>query len=299
MKKSLSLLLILACILCLCAGTALADQITKSNAEDRLYQLLEEHSNYTRDQLKNNECFYDKVLKQWVLSSNLINRPSDEDGLIMVYMDGDGNFERIKPSEKVSVLDQIANDLIRCTHGEDSYLLLADLVAQWKPRLGELQAAVDEAQQSSSPSFVKANRYVKLMSLDLTMPAKGSLPIDEAQRIATRYIAQLDGWSEEKAAMFPLDMNAYYTPTDIGKPVYFFKFKQYSYSDHSLSEMDEYDQRLTDLFGDKAPMTISIMVDAMDGSLMERPIFDYAPIQYFFLDALIRTDAIIEAGQGN
>lgn len=298
MKKILSLLVVLACILCLLAGTALADQITKTNAEDRLYQLLEQHSSYTRDQLKDNECFYDTSLGQWVLSSLLINCPSDEDGLIMVYMDEDGNFESIKPSEKVSVLNQIANALIRCTDGEDSYLLLADLVAQWKPRLGELQDAVEQAQQSSTPSFGKADKYVELMSLDLTVPAEGSLPIDEAQRIATRYIAQLDGWSEEKAAMFPLDMNAYYTPADIGKPVYFFKFEQYSYSDYSLSEMDEYNQRMTDIFGGKAPKTISIMVDAVDGSLVEKPIFDYAPLEYFFLDALIRTDAIIEAGQG-
>ena len=50
--------------------------------------------------------------------------------------------------------------------------------------------------------------------------------------------------------------------------------------------------------GGVAPRRYSIMINAVDGSLVELPVIDYVPIKYHYLDFFIRTPEIIQAAKG-
>ncbi|NLO83968.1 MAG: hypothetical protein GX096_00850 [Clostridiales bacterium] len=290
MKKKLSLFLMLACILSLFTGTALAEKLESSEAENMIYALIEANLNCSRDQLTTHQLVYDKNTGIWAMSALLIDCPQDEDGLFVVEMNNSGNIAgELKASEKISLFVQLRKELFVCTRREDCYLLMAELLEKWKPRLDAMQAEADLIEPRADRVAVE-QKYLMLVRLDLTTPAEGSLPIDQAYDLAVAYAAEQPNWSQEKVNTYRLHMNAYYTPEDIGKPVYFFQFETPEYTDKNVAKLKK-------LFGETYPLSISLMVDAVDGSLVETPIQEFPGDPFYYLDFLIRTDEVIEAGK--
>ena len=277
MKKKLSLLLILACILSLCAGSALAE-IKESEIEDRVYDLIEEHTEYTRDQLRTGQIIWATNTHCWAMSAFLIDCPEDMEGLFSVNLDKEGNLlGEMRVPHKISVQVQLAYQLSACFNNEDCYLRLAEWKAKWSARSDEL--SLDDMHPFDRSMF----------ELGITKPAEGSIPYEEAYQNAQTYLAQIPNWNESISALYYLHISCYHTPADIGKPVYFFKFHV---------EYDDSDA-LTSHFGEHYPAEVSLMVGAQDGSLVEIPIQDLVPTQFRHFDTLIRTEEVLEYVRNN
>ncbi|NLO83967.1 MAG: hypothetical protein GX096_00845 [Clostridiales bacterium] len=287
MKKKLSLFLMLACILCLFAGTAQAEKLDSSEAEDIIFGLFESNFGYSRDQLKINAFGYDKNTGIWTMSALLIDCPQDEDGLFLAEIDNSGNIAgEFKASEKISLSIQMSNTLRECNFRDDCYMMMAKWTEQWTPMLDTLIA-----EDTFAPEGL-VDHDLEVLKLGVSMPAEGSISFDKAWELAKGYIMNQSNWSMEAIELYRMRISCYYTPADIGKPVYFFYYATPEYTDKNKAKLKE-------LFGETYPLSISLMVDAVDGSLVETPIQAFPGEEYFYLDCLIRTDAIIEAGQGN
>lgn len=143
--------------------------------------------------------------------------------------------------------------------------------------------------------------YAAVIDLNITTPDENGISYDDAYHAALQCLAQQPGWSDEQTKMFRLAISAYYTPEDIGRPVYLFYFDQHSYFEKAYetdSAMNKYQAELRKAFGGDAPRQFSVVIDAADGSLVEPPIFDYAPVQYRYLDFLIRPEEMIQPAKG-
>jgi hypothetical protein len=62
--------------------------------------------------------------------------------------------------------------------------------------------------------------------------------------------------------------------------------------------MAKYDRELDEAFvkvGQKPPRRIGIVIDAFTGELKEKPMLDYIPVEFNYLDFLIRTKEAVES----
>lgn len=288
MKKILVLLLV--SILLITSLPALAEDAAQSQAWDEIFALLEKETGYAQNQMTKGQLVYERGV--WGFSVIITDHPADEDGLLVGQMDNQGQLTILQESEKISLDAQLQADLKACFNREDCYLLLAAVHDKWLPILQSL------SEDQLSKIF---QRYVAIIRLNISTPSDGTITYGDAYNAALQHLAQQPGWSEEQAHMFRLSISAYYTPEDIARPVYFFNFEQHSYFEEAYesdADMNRYKAALKKAFGGEAPRHFSIMVDAMDGSLVEAPIYDYAPIQYHYLDFLIRPEEMINAQEG-
>ncbi len=277
MKKKLSLLLILACILSLCTGSALAD-IKESEIEARVYDLIEEHTEYTRDQLRTHQMIWSTNVNCWVMSALLIDCPEDEDGIFVVNLDTEGNLlGDITVSQKIEINSQIREQMVACLRHMYCYEYLAEWSDKWLERSSEFSRSDLDHQM------------IGMLELGISMPAEGSIPYEDAYAQALTYLAQLEGWNENTSGLYEMSISCYHTPHDIGTPVYYFLFES----------IYENSSKLIEQFGEHYPVHVSIMVNAQDGSLIEAPIEDCVPAQFTFLEFLLRTDEILEVVQNN
>lgn len=279
MKKCLTIVLVLVCAFSLFATTALADKMASDDAKVRLYELIEEKLGYTKDQLATNHFGYDNENHRWVMSALVINGPEDEDGIIVFQIDNDGNLAaEPQTPQKRDLSAQLQADIKACYRNKQGYLMLADATEKWAPILDALsQEELEEIYES----------YAAIIRLGITAPGLGSLPYDEAYQLALTHLEGQPDWSKEKGDMFEMILSCYHTPVDIGRPVYYFYL-------HRISHSEKNEAKMKNLFGEDAPIEIYLMVDAMDGSLVEAPIFVYPPSEYDSLDYFVRTDEIIE-----
>lgn len=287
MKRALSFLLLLTCILSLFTGSALAEKRSSADAESMIYQLFESNFGYTRDQLKTNQIGYNKDTGVWTMSAILIDCPQDEDGIFIVEMDNDGNIVgEFKASEKISLQEQLDATLRASVNSDNCYLQLAKWTQNWTPMLNTLIA---------DDPYVADGRFnfpLEVLKLGITEPAEGSISYDDALVLAKGYIQSQPNWPEGAVEMYTLNQACYYTPQDIGRPVYFFYFSTPRFSDSDAEKVEQ-------LFDNNPPMTISLLLDAVDGSLVETPIQDFPPVRFFSFMLMIRTEEVIAAGQGN
>ena len=89
-----------------------------------------------------------------------------------------------------------------------------------------------------------------------------------------------------------------------GTPVWFIYLEDHSYFEEEYSTdraMKKYQERLKEAFagvGQIPPCKIGIVIDAFTGELKEKPMLDYIPVEFHYLDFLIRTDEAVASIAG-
>lgn len=281
----------LAFILIFSSLTINIAQAEESTGWALAFALIEKETGYMSSQLKKGNLVYGDG--RWAFSVTIIDHPVDEDGLLVGEMDAAGNIISLSGPTKISLEQQLVNDLKNCFNREDCYLLLADVCKTWNEKL-------EQADESTLATIW--DKYLAILQLGITSPPSDALAYNMAYDEALRHLAESEGWTDEMAHMFRLCISAYYVLDK--RPVYFFYFERHSYFENDYSTdkaMDQYENSLTKAFSDigqAPPFKIGIIVSAETGELLERPMLDYAPVQYHYLDFLIRTDEAVASIAG-
>ena len=285
MKRTITILI--AVFILLPCIPAAAQTAADTQAWETIYRYVETELGYTQDQLIPGQLVYAE--SSWAFSLMVKDHPETEDGLIVGEMDGQGTITSLQAPQEIPLDRQLELDLKSCFNQDDCYLRLPVVCQKWLPVLNSL---------STEQLDWIFDKYRAVVRLHIAIPPDNAIPYPDAYDAAIHVLAQQPGWNADMAQMFRLAISAYYTPQDIGKPVYFFYFEQHSPLEPaytSKAAREKYWAALESAFGGPAPNRFSIMIDAMDGSLVHQPLYDYAPIRFHYLDFLIRTDAMIEA----
>ena len=279
------------CIALLLAMAGICACAEESSEWDMLYALLEKEAGYTRDQLIGTQLVFEEG--QWFFCVTLKDHPEDNDGLIIGEMDSDGNLIGMEGPSKITLEELLENDLKSCFAREDCYLRLAEVCAKWKGIL----ATISEEQKAEI-----WDKYVKVVEMGITLPTEDALDFSTAYETALKKAAAAEGWTEEMIRMFHHIISAYYVSD--GSPVWFVYLEQHSYFEPeyaSDADMKKYRDSLKKSFADVnqvPPRKIGIMIDANTGVLKEKVMLDYAPVQFNYLDFLIRTDEAVASISG-
>ena len=136
----------------------------------------------------------------------------------------------------------------------------------------------------------------------ITVPPENVLDIAVARRLGLEGLVKAAGWTEDMPGLFVEWVSAYYVLD--GTPVYFFGLQQHSWFEEAYSTdaaMARYDKEMEKAFsavGQKDPRYIGIVVNALTGELYEKPMMDYPPIRFNYLDFLIRTEEAVASIAG-
>ena len=279
------------CIVLLLAAAGLCAFAEEGSEWDMAYAALEKETGYTRDQLIGNQMAFEDGL--WYFSVTVKDHPEDEDGLLIGELDSNGNLLGMDGPSKITVESQLENDLKSCFNREDCWKRLAEVCENWEKKLSALSAEQ------------KAHiweRYVKVVERGIMLPPEGALDFATAYETALKEAAAAEGWTEEMIHMFRHAISAC-CELD-GSPAWFVYLERHSWFEpeyESDAVMDRYHQELETAFAavnQEAPIKIGILIDAFTGELMEKPMLDYIPEEYNYLDFLIRTDEAVASIAG-
>ena len=262
---------------------AIADD---TQAWDLAFALIEKETRYTREQLEQVSLVDEDGT--YAFSVKIIDHPADEDGLLVGEMDASGNKISLTGPEKIDIGEQIQRDLKNCFNQHDCYLLLADVCEAWNKKL----ASADEETLESI-----YEKYRAILAMGITTPSDDVIDYDTAYADAWSELVAYEGWTADAEKLFRLTISAYYVLDD--EPVYFFYFEDHSYFEDDYSTdaaMNSYKKKLEAYFtelGQQTPRKIGVVVSAKTGKLVEIPMMDYVPVQFHYLDFLIRTDEAV------
>ena len=262
---------------------AIADD---TQAWDLAFALVEKETDYTREQLEQVNLVYEDGT--YAFSVKIIDHPADEDGLLVGEMDASGNKISLTGPEKNDIGEQIQRDLKNCFNQYDCYLKLADVCEAWNEKL----ASADEETMESI-----YEKYRAILAMGITMPSDDAIDYDTAYADAWSDLVAYEGWTADAEELFRLTISAYYVLDD--EPVYFFYFEDHSYFEEDYSTdaaMNSYKKKLEAYFtelGQQTPRKIGVVISAKTGKLVETPMMDYIPVQFHYLDFLIRTDEAV------
>ena len=267
-------------------------QAEESDAWSMALALVEQEMGYAADELEKNQLVYNDGM--WSFSVTIIDHPLDEDGLIVGQMDAGGKKISLSSPSKISLEQQLMNDLKSCFNRDDCYLLLADVCERWNERL------TGASEEVLADIWTK---YRSVLALGITIPPDDVMSYDTVYASSWKQVAAAEGWPKEVEDMFRLTISAYYILDDI--PVYFFYFERHSYFETAYSTdaaMERYRKALNEAFAaidQQPPLRIGFLIHAQTGKLVEQPMLDYAPAQFHYLDFLIRTqEALSSIGIG-
>lgn len=289
MKKRLTIFAI--CVVLLLAVAGIHSYAEENSEWDMLYAMLEKETGYTRDQLIGTQLVFEEG--QWFFCVTLKDHPEDNDGLILGEMDSDGNLIGMEGPSKITLEELLENDLKSCFAREDCYLRLADVCAKWQGIL----ATISEEQKAEI-----WDKYVKVVEMGIIPPTEDALDFPTAYEAALKQAAESEGWTDEMIRMFHHIISAYYVSD--GSPVWFIYLEQHSYFEPeyaSDANMKKYRDGLKKAFADVnqvPPRKIGILIDASTGVLKEKVMLDYAPVQFNYLDFLIRTNEAVASIAG-
>ena len=262
---------------------AIADD---TQAWDLAFALIEKETGYTREQLEQVSLVDEDGT--YAFSVKIIDHPADEDGLLVGEMDASGNKISLTGPEKIDIGEQIQRDLKNCFNQQDCYLLLADVCEAWNEKL----ASADEETMESI-----YEKYRAILAMGITTPSDDVIDYATAYADAWSELVAYEGWTADAEELFRLTISAYYVLDD--EPVYFFYFEDHSYFEDEYSTdaaMNSYKKKLEAYFtelGQQTPRKIGVVVSAKTGKLVEIPMMDYVPVQFHYLDFLIRTDEAV------
>ena len=279
------------CVMFLLTITVIHSCAEKSNEWDMLYATLEKETGYTKDQLIGNQLVFEEG--EWLFCVSLKDHSEDNDGLLIGEMDSDGNLIGMEGPSKISLDDHLESDLKSCFNREDCYQCLAKVCAEWRIKL----TAIKEEQKAEI-----WDKYIKVVEMGITLPQEDTLDFHTAYKGALKQVAEAEGWSEEMIHMFRLCISAYYMLD--GSPVWYIYLEQHSWFEpeyESDASMQKYKDSLKKAFAEVdqiPPRKIGILIDANTGILKEKAMLDYAPVQFNYLDFLIRTDDAVASIAG-
>ena len=283
MKQFFSLFLVLLLVLSCAAACA------EGSDWDLAYSLMEKYTGYSRDQVRPGQLLYEDGMLSF--SVVLKDHPEDEDGLLVFEMDGQNNLVSLEGPEKISLEQQLVAALKECFNREDCWQRLAGVHEKWSRKL----ALLSEEQKAEEIW----DKYLRVIDLGITLPPEGALDYATAFDTALKQAAAARGWTEEMLRMYRPVISAYYVLD--GSPVWFIYLETHSWFEkeyESDQAMNRYKAQLKEAFGavgQKAPDKIGILIDAYTGALMERPMTDYIPVEFHYLDFLIRTEEAVES----
>ena len=274
------------CMALLLAMSGTCSCAEKSNGWDMAYAALEQKTGYTRDQLIESQLVFEDG--EWLFSVIIKDHPEDEDGLLIGEMDSNGTLINLSGPEKINLDTQLENDLKSCFNREDCWRCLAEVCQRWEKKLNVLS----EEQKSTI-----WKRYIKTVERGIMLPPEDALAFPTAYETALKKAAAAEGWTEEMIHMFRHCISAYYVLD--GTPVWFIYLEQHSWFEpeyESDADMNQYEKKLNAAFAglnQEPPIKIGILIDAYTGELIEKPMLDYIPEEYHYLDFLIRTDEAV------
>ena len=284
--KTMRKITALALITVLALGTAFA--YGESSGWDLAFAMLEREKGITRDQADPCQIIHEDGVR--VFSVILKEHPEDEDGLLVCDMDEDGNMISIEGPEKINLERQLENDLKACFHREDCAWRMAEVCARWQVKL----ACVSEAEKERIWPL-----YLGVVGRGIIAPPEGALDYNAALNAAMGAASARMGWTEA------IDLNTMYVPCITacymldGEPVWFVYLEDHSYFEKEYSTdraMKQYQARLEEAFAtvdQVPPCKIGIVIDAFTGELKEKPMLDYIPVEFNYLEFLVRTDEAV------
>lgn len=284
MKKLLCVLMALGSILL--AASALAE----SDAWARIYDALE-RLGYPAEDLQPGQCASDA--NGTTFSVIIRDHPADEDGLLVGVITPSGDLQILQTPGKIILDRQLETELKACFNRDDCYLLLPEVCRKYRAIFATMTE--EEIDEQVWPL------YADVVRLDVRLPEEGAIPWDTAYALALDHLAEQPGWSSEPARMLRLAISAYCVPEDVGRPVYLFYLEPHSQFEAAYSSdraYSAYHAKLEGYFGGKLPCHMCVLVDAMDGSLAAKPTIEFAPIQFNYLEHVVRAPAFLSAMDG-
>lgn len=252
------------------------------------FAMLERETGITRDQVDPCQIVHEDGV--WGFSVKLKEHPEDEDGLLVCDMDKNGNMISIEGPEKINLERQLENDLKACFHREDCAWRMAEVCARWQVKL----EGVSEAEKERIWPL-----YLGVVDRGIIAPPEGALDCHTALTAAMDAASARMGWTEA------IDLNTMYVPCITacymldGEPVWFVYLEDHSYFEKEYSTdraMKQYQARLEEAFAtidQVPPCKIGIVIDAFTGELKEKPMLDYIPVEFNYLEFLVRTDEAV------
>ena len=279
-KRMMALVLVMILVLgAACAGDAAGWELA--------YGMLERETGYTRDQLCPGQIMYEDG--KWAVSVTVTDHPEDEDGLLVFEMDDSGRLLFMEGPEKINLDRQLEMQLKDCFHREDCAWRLAEVCAKWQAKL---EGVSQEQKNTIWP------RYLAVIDRGIIVPPEDALDYNTAMAAARDAASARMGWNGiDMDTLFVPGLSACYVLD--GTPVWFIYLEDHSYFEEEYSTdraMKKYQERLKEAFagvGQIPPCKIGIVIDAFTGELKEKPMLDYIPVEFHYLDFLIRTDEAV------
>ncbi|MDD2647888.1 MAG: hypothetical protein PHI27_03475 [Eubacteriales bacterium] len=241
-KKSLRLALAsLTAALMLCISTAFAETVTHAQALSAIWKGLYAETGFSQEDFALSQLVSGNG--EWSFSTTLKSHPEDEDGLYVGTLRANGALDILQKPSKISLDRRLETQLKECFNRDNCYIRLAEVCEKWKPIISAL---TDEEAEGIF------DKYRAVVESGIRLPDSGTLHFDAAYDCALDALSREEGWSDESARLYRLCISAYYSPDDIGKPVYLFYFERHSMFENEYSTdkaMKNYEKKLESYFG--------------------------------------------------
>ena len=166
---------------------------------------------------------------------------------------------------------------------------MAKVCAKWQAKL---EGVSEELKSTIWP------RYLAVIDRGIIVPPEDALDYNAALAAARDAASVRMGWNGiDMDTLFVPGLSACYVLD--GKPVWFIYLEDHSNFEEEYSTdraMKKYQEQLKEAFagvGQVPPCRIGIVIDAFTGELKEKPMLDYIPVEFNYLDFLIRTDEAV------
>ena len=286
MKKVIALIMIMLLV----AENAMA--ANDENEWNLAFDVLERETGLSRDEVKTYQIFYEDGI--WSFSVVMKNHPEDEDGLLVFETDENWNVISMEGPEKINLDRQLEIELKECFHQDDCAWRMAEVCAKWQAKL---ECVSQEQKNTIWP------RYLAVIDRGIIVPPEGALDYNTALAAARDAASARMGWKGiDMETLFVPGLSACYMLD--GTPVWFIYLEDHSYFEEEYSTdraMKKYQECLKEAFAGVdqiPPCKIGIVIDAFTGELKEKPMLDYIPVEFHYLDFLIRTDEAVASIAG-
>ena len=283
MGRRIAALLLIA-VMTLTAAPALAS-ITQEEALIEIYDILDRFYGYLPEDVELHQFGFGEENSVWVASFLLADHGDDSTGLYVIQIDAEGHLLQIDGPRAMNLAQQISHDWQLCVDRPDveedthCYERLAAFYEKWQP----LEAVLREGDWDVAQELAA-------LALRPSLPAASALPYDAALEAALEHLAKQPGFDPENARMFRVIIDGYIQPEGFKRPLWSFSLSQHSYDGRYDDDraMERYRAELDKAFDGQPPHSVTILLDAADGTLAEPPIIAWNADAFNYLDYFAR-----------